>query len=100
MDGSLVTLARTGYDISPESRDVMALMKIGGLWTANHHHMDFGHFQLYYRGILASDSGAYIHYGSPHDMSYNKQTVAHNCITIFRPGERNGKADNCGGQLM
>ena len=95
-----VTLARTGYDISPESRDVMALMKIGGLWTANHHHMDFGHFQLYYRGILASDSGAYIHYGSPHDMSYNKQTVAHNCITIFRPGERNGKADNCGGQLM
>ncbi len=95
-----VTLARTGYDISPESRDVMVLMKIGGLWTANHHHMDFGHFQIYYRGILASDSGAYIHYGSPHDMSYNKQTVAHNCITVFRPDEKNGKADNCGGQLM
>lgn len=95
-----VTLARTGYDISPTSRDVLALMKIGGLWTANHHHMDFGHFQLYYRGILASDSGAYIRYGSPHDMSYNKQTVAHNCITVFRPGETNGNADNCGGQRM
>lgn len=95
-----VTVARTGYDISPESRDVMALMKIGGLWTANHHHMDFGHFQLYYRGILASDSGAYIRYGSPHDMSYNKQTVAHNCILIYKPGETNGKAVNSGGQLM
>lgn len=95
-----VTLARTGYDISPDSRDVMALMKIGGLWTANHHHMDFGHFQLYYRGILASDSGAYIHYGSPHDMSYNKQTVAHNCILIYKPGETNGRAVNSGGQLM
>ncbi len=95
-----VTMARTGYDVSPGSADVMALMKIGGLWTANHHHMDFGHFQLYYKGILASDSGAYIHYGSPHDMSYNKQTIAHNCILIFKPGETNGRAVNSGGQLM
>ena len=95
-----VTVARTGYDISPDSRDVMALMKIGGLWTANHHHMDFGHFQLYYKGILASDSGAYIRYGSPQDMNYNKQTVAHNCILIYKPGETNGRAVNSGGQLM
>lgn len=95
-----VTMARTGYNVSPDSADVMALMKIGGLWTANHHHMDFGHFQLYYKGILASDSGAYIHYGSPHDMSYNKQTVAHNCILIHKPGETNGRAVNSGGQLM
>ncbi len=95
-----VTMARTGYDISPDSRDVIALMKIGGLWTANHHHMDFGHFQLYYRGILASDSGAYIRYGSPQDMNYNKQTVAHNCILIYKPGETNGPAVNSGGQIM
>ncbi len=95
-----VTMARTGYDISPQSRDVMALMKIGGLWTANHHHMDFGHFQLYYKGILASDSGAYIHYGSPQDMNYNKQTVAHNCVLIYKPDETNGRAVNSGGQLM
>ncbi len=94
------TVARTGWEIGPQSRDVMAFMKIGEYWSANHHHMDFGSFQLYYRGILASDSGAYAHYGSPHDMSYNKQTIAHNCLLIFDPDETNGPAVNSGGQIM
>ncbi|MBQ7384010.1 MAG: heparinase II/III family protein [Clostridia bacterium] len=95
-----ITVARTGWNIGPESRDVMVFMKIGGLWSANHHHMDFGAFQIYYRGILASDSGAYVHYGSPHDMSYNKQTIAHNCLLIYDPDETNGRAVNSGGQIM
>lgn len=95
-----LTVARTGWDIGPQSRDVMAFMKIGEYWSANHHHMDFGAFQLYYRGILASDSGAYAHYGSPHDMSYNKQTIAHNCLLVYDPDETNGPAVNSGGQLM
>lgn len=95
-----LTIARTGWDIGPQSRDVMAFMKIGGYWSANHHHMDFGAFQIFYRGILASDSGAYVHYGSPHDMSYNKQTIAHNCLLVYDPDETNGKAVNSGGQLM
>ena len=33
-------------------------MRIGEKWVGNHQHLDAGNFQLYYKGILASESGA------------------------------------------
>jgi len=51
----------------------------------NHDHLDAGHFQLYYKGILANDSGSYNSYGSAHDRGYYKRSVAHNTLAIRNP---------------
>ena len=83
-------LARTGWDINIDepssSNNVVALMKIGERNAANHNHRDSGSFQLYYKGILASESGFYDTYGNDHDSKYHKTSIAHNVITV-RTGE-------------
>lgn len=85
-------IARTGWDVnvsSPsQSSSVVAMMKIGERWGANHHHLDAGNFQLYYKGILASEQGFYDEYGTYHDQNYNKASVAHNVLTIYDPDEK------------
>lgn len=76
-------------------------MKINEVWFANHHHLDAGHFQLYYKGILANDSGRYQGYGTDQDMAYNKRSIAHNTITVYDPNEVGGYYNmktNDGGQ--
>lgn len=92
-------IARTGWDVNDtdpsQSDDVVAMMKIGERWGANHNHLDAGNFQLYYKGILASESGYYETYGSLHDQNYNKASIAHNILTVYDPNEKfnayNGK---------
>lgn len=92
-------VARTGWteQIDYNSNIAMAEMSIGELWAANHHHLDFGTFQLYYKGILALDSGIYDLYGTDHDYNYNKETIAHNSLLIFDPNENTARV-NSGGQ--
>ena len=81
-------IARTGWDVSNMgSNDVIAVMKLNELWFANHMHLDAGHFQLYYKGILANDSGRYESYGNAHDYNYTKKTVAHNTMLVYDPAE-------------
>ncbi len=92
-------VARTGWSEGYDSPDVVCEMKIGETWAANHHHLDFGSFQIYYKGILASESGFYESYFSDHDMNYNKQTIAHNSLLIYDPNEPTyGNIINSGGQ--
>ncbi len=82
-------IARTGWNDGYDAPDVIAHMKIGELWAANHEHLDAGTFQIYYKGILASESGYYgSGYGSSHDYNYHKRTVAHNALTIYDPNEQ------------
>ncbi len=83
-------IARTGWNIGKQgkSSDVAAFMKVGEFWGGNHDHLDAGTFQLYYKGILASESGIYDSYGSQHDGNYNKQTIAHNGLLIKKPDEK------------
>ena len=65
---------------------VSVLMKIGGRSTANHDHGDAGSFQIYYKGILAGDTGFYDTYNSTHFRNYHQATIAHNSIVIYRNG--------------
>ena len=65
---------------------VSVLMKIGGRSTANHDHGDAGSFQIYYKGILAGDTGFYDTYNSTHFKNYHQATIAHNSIVIYRNG--------------
>ena len=66
----------------------LVLMKIGELWGANHDHLDTGCFQIYDNEILASDSGVYDSYHTPHRMQYAIRTLAHNCLLVNGQGTR------------
>ncbi len=100
-----LTVARTGWDDGVDSPSVVAEMKVGGLNTVNHQHLDAGHFQIYYKGILASDSGVYqglkndsstggTTYGSVHYNMYNTKAVAHNTMLVLDPNEYTGTSTN------
>ena len=84
-------MVRTGWQEGTDSPVAMALLRIGDRYFGNHHHDDFGTFQLYYKGALAIDSGMYFGnapstpYGSPHWKHYYRQTIAHNGLLIFDP---------------
>lgn len=95
-------IARTGWNDGYSSPDAIAYMKIGERWGANHEHLDSGNFQIYYKGILASESGYYgSGYGSKHDYNYHKRGIAHNILTIYDPDEKMsyyGTVANDGGQ--
>ena len=115
-------IARTGWQDGLASSSVVAEMKINEWYFGNHQHLDAGTFQLYYRGVLANDSGYYqalinekatpanngsSGYGSLYDINYNKRSIAHNVITVYNPQERfesrrwkNTPMANDGGQRM
>ncbi len=104
-------IARTGWG----SNSVIAEMKINEQFVGNHQHMDGGSFQIYYKGPLALDAGAYSGssggYNSENNKNYFKRTIAHNSLLVYDPDEKfacwsygdGGKtrfADNDGGQRM
>jgi len=83
-------LVRTGWEMGVESRDALVQMHLGQIYYSNHHHRDFGTFQIYYRGLLAMDTGVYqagedSMYGTDHWRDYYQQTLAHNGLMIFDP---------------
>ncbi len=104
-------ISRTGWG----ANSVIAEMKINEHFVGNHQHLDGGSFQLYYKGPLAIDAGAYQGtsggYNSPHNKNFFKRTIAHNSLLIYDPDEKfacwnyggGGKTEyaaNDGGQRM
>ena len=101
-DPAGVMVARTGWDNGADTNDVVVEMKIGGVRQNGHQHYDAGHFQIYYKGILASDSGVYqgryndnnaingTGFNSPHRLQYMVKTIAHNSMLVYDPNESNG----------
>jgi len=83
-------IARTSWQIGPDSRAAAVYMRLGEYYFGNHQHRDFGTFQLFYRGPLAIDTGIYwgskeTCYGSPQWRYYYQHTVSHNGLMIFDP---------------
>ncbi len=74
-------IARDGWG----EKQAAVLMKIGCRSTANHEHNDAGQFQIFYRSMLAGDTGSYDKYGDPHHYWYHQATVAHNSLLIHNP---------------
>ena len=68
-----------------EETETIVMLKIGENWSGCHEHLDAGQFQIYHKGILASDSGTYDMWGTQQHFAYTMQTVAHNCLTILDP---------------
>lgn len=94
-------IARTGWDIRPDSDDLFVEMKGGAYHFNNHQHPDAGAFQIFYRGYLATDLGMYGFYGTPYDMGFNKRTIAHNTMLVHDPAETFPRSQvNDGGQRI
>jgi heparin/heparan-sulfate lyase len=81
-------LARTGWNNTPASDDVVAEVKGGGYLFGNHQHSDAGAIQLYYHGMQLGDIGLYLSYGSPYDYNFNKRSVAHSMMLAYDPKEK------------
>ena len=84
--GSMV--ARTGWNMGYNISDVVVEMKGGGYHFGNHQHSDAGSFQIYYRGLQASDLGQYHFYGTPYDYNFNKRSVSHSMMLAVDPEEK------------
>ncbi len=67
--------------------DTLLIMKVGEYFSTAHDHYDCGHFEIYHRGILASDSGYYDWFGCEHHYNYLNRTYAHNCLTVSDPAK-------------
>lgn len=109
-----VMVARTGWEDGADSPTVVAEMKLQEYQINGHMHLDAGAFQIYYKGMLACDSGVYqglvnstlgdgaSAFGSEHFNQYQTKTVAHNCMLVYDPSEATGGsgrgAINDGGQ--
>jgi heparin/heparan-sulfate lyase len=101
-------VARTAWEHSATKSPVIATMKVGSTFFGNHQHFDAGHFQIYYKGALAIDSGAYNvkdavggleEYNSKHRNNYAMRTVAHNAMVLYAEDETFGSLEsNDGGQ--
>lgn len=97
-------LIRTGWKDGIDSGDAICEMKINHYWHGGHQHLDAGAFQIYYKGLLATDDGyyqswmdvrcadrenrGYTGFGSTHHYNYTRRTIAHNCMLVYDPKER------------
>ena len=88
---------------------VAVYMTMPEFYSASHSHAEAGSFQIYYKGMLASDSGYYTSHGIGHHSAYTRQTISSNSILVYNPnleekGTWNKGAINehpyCGGQSL
>lgn len=96
-------IIRTGWHDGIASEDVLCELKLNEYFWGGHQHLDAGAFQIYYKGLLASDDGyyqswmeerfadrensGYSGYGSLHHYNYLRRTIAHNCMLVYDPEE-------------
>lgn len=96
-------LIRTGWADGLDADDALLELKVGEYWTNGHRHLDAGAFQIYYKGLLAADTGyyqswmeermadrennGYTGFGSTHHYNYTRRTIAHNCMLVYDPDE-------------
>lgn len=97
-------LIHTNWKDGIDSNDAICELKINHYWHGGHQHLDAGAFQIYYKGLLATDDGyyqswmdvrcadrenrGYTGFGSTHHYNYTRRTIAHNCMLVYDPKER------------
>ena len=64
-------------------------MRIKERSTSGHEHSDSGTFEIYYKGMLTSDGGAYNNFWATHTQYFHQATIAHNGLIIYNPGLAN-----------
>ena len=95
--------ARTSWEEGMKSNAVAVQMNTHEYFFGGHAHKDAGHFDIYYKGNLAIDSGVYegepfidqdgnfintnIGHASKHWNAYSSQSIAHNVMLVDDPSE-------------
>jgi hypothetical protein len=75
-------------DLADGDHNVMLQFKSSHFGSFNHSHADQNSFVLEaFRHPLLIDSGYYPWYGSPHDLTWTRQTRAHNALLINGKGQ-------------
>ena len=68
-------------------KDAVAVyMTMPEFYSASHSHAEAGSFQIYYKGMLAADSGYYTTHGIGHHAAYTRQTISSNSLLIYNHG--------------
>jgi hypothetical protein len=84
-------------DLAEGAGNVMVQFKSSPFGSFSHSHADQNSFVLEAFGRpLLIDSGYYPWYGSPHDMSWTRQTRAHNALLVNRRGQGVWNRAACG----
>ncbi|HMR17773.1 MAG TPA: hypothetical protein PKA53_00615 [Sphingobacterium sp.] len=92
---------RTGWQDSLQSNNIVAEIKGGGYYFANHQHNDAGALQIYHKGFQVADLGLYRFYGTPYDLNFTKRSVSHSMMLAVDPNEKIGNLpSNDGGTRM
>lgn len=78
-------VARTSWHDGMNAPTAMAYVNMRDITVGDHQHRDLGAFQIYYKGMLAIDSGFY-QYGT-HFYNYQERSIAHNTMLIDDPNE-------------
>ena len=94
---------RTGWNFNSAADDAVVQMHGSKYHFRNHQHLDFGAFQIYYRGNLVTDLGQYRIYGVPYDYKLAKSSALHSLMFFRDPDQKEWKmgrsfALNTGGQ--
>ena len=96
-------VARTGWNQGMNSPDAVVFMDMHDAVLDGHEHGDAGSFQLYYKGMLALDSGFYEY--CDHYYHYQSRSIAHNVMLIdngnddfYQLGSSANSSTNDGGQ--
>ncbi len=99
-----VVYAHTSWEMGDEdySDQMFVRLNLENVYADGHDHLDTGHFDIYYKGSLAIDSGHYATYGKPHHRHYYQRGIAHNIMLLYDPDEvvkhRGYDCANDGGQ--
>ena len=59
-----------------------------GPYFTGHQHFDVGNIEIFRREPLATESGEYYSWSSPHEMNYLIRSIAHNVMLIYQPDEK------------
>lgn len=91
--------ARTSWQNGLNAPTAMAYVNMREVAIGDHQHMDVGGFQLYYKGMLALDSGLYE--WTNHYYNYQRRSIAHNVMLVYDPDETFVQSNvNDGGQKV
>lgn len=95
--------ARTSWQEGTDSETALAFMDMHEVYIGDHQHKYTGDFQLYYKGLLALNSGLY-NSSTAHNEGYNHRAISANTMLVydpdesFEPGWGYVKVPNDGGQ--
>lgn len=79
-------VARTSWQNGLNAPTAMAFVNMREMNIGDHQQADLGAFQLYYKGMLALDSGLYTWSGDSY-YNYQSRSIAHNVLLVDDPNE-------------